>query len=407
MIFQRIRIHIAAQFTAFVFALLLINGAIFLTVDLTNARRQSHRRLTDVAHSIALQMSADADDFVPQIALPPRGNGAPSPGRFPPMRDRFRIVDTSGNTLEGGSLFMDIPFLPTEGISSVEMNEEEYTMITQTIFRDGEIAGYVQVVSLDRFQRRDLPLRILLYLLVSAAISALTFFVGLLFARRSLKPAEQMMERLEQFTQDASHELKTPLATMNSSLDLALKMGKHREGLLSAKEDLTQATTLVERLLELARLDKLIIQSETMDFSGLVQETVERFRPLAAEKHLTIEARVDPAIMMQGDAALLRQVIGNLLSNAVKFSKPQGGTIHVQLTRHILKVEDEGIGIAEKTLPRIFDRFYQADASRAHEGYGLGLALVKRIVDLHDWSIAAESGEGKGTTFTIAFPSTA
>lgn len=404
MIFKRISYSIAAQFTGFVFVLLLINGAIFLTVDLGNARRQSQKRLTEVSHSIALQIESDTD-AVPEVPPPPNGDGAPPPGRFPPMRDRTRILDASGTTLEGGSLFTEIPFTSTEGISQITLHDEEYTMVTEAIRRNGNIEGYVQVVGLERFQQRDLPLRILLYLLVSAAISALTFFVGLLFARRSLKPAEEMVERLDQFTQDASHELKTPLAAMSSSLDLALKTGKHREGLLSAKEDLKQAAVLVERLLELARLDKLVLSTTTVDLSGLVQESAERLRPLAAEKHLTIESQVEPYISVQGDASLLRQVASNLLSNAMKFSRPQGGTIRVRLTKHTLTVEDEGIGIPAEALPHIFDRFYQADASRAHGGFGLGLALVKRIVELHDWSITAKGTEGKGATFTISFSS--
>lgn len=404
--FKRISYIIAAQFTGFVFLLLLINGAIFLFADLSNARRQSHQRLTEVAHSIVLQMESDMDAVL-AVPPPPRDDGAPPPGRFPPMRDRIRILDASGTTLEGGSLFMEIPFTPKEGISQVTLNEEEYTLVTEAIRRNGNIDGYVQMVGLERFQQGELPMRILLYLLVSAAISALTFFVGLLFARRSLKPAEEMVERLEQFTQDASHELKTPLAAMSSSLDLALKNGKHREGLVSAKEDLQQATILVERLLELAQLDKLVLHTIAVDLSGLVQESAERIRPLAAEKHLTIETQLEPRISVRGDASLLRQVTSNLLSNAIKFSKPQGGTIRVHLTKHTLTVADEGIGIPAEALPRIFDRFYQADASRAHGGFGLGLALVKRIVELHDWSITAKSTEGRGVQFTIAISSTA
>jgi len=402
MIFKRIRIHIAAQFTAFVFMLLLINGAIFLALDLSNARRQSHLRMQEFAQRIVEQMETDTDESSDaMMPPPPRGMGAPQQGRMQPMRDRFRILDTAGKTLEGGSLFADIPFTPIQGITRVEMNQEEYTMITQAIFRDGAIAGYVQVVGLDRFQRRELPMRILLYLLVSGAISALTFFVGLLFARRSLKPAEETMERLEQFTQDASHELKTPLATMSSSLDLALKTGKFQEGLLSAKEDLIQATTLVERLLELARLDKLIIKNDNVDFSDLVRESAERFRPLAAEKYLKIETQVDPTVSVKGDAALLRQVMGNLINNAIKFSKTSGGTIRVRLTKHTLTVEDQGIGIADDALPHIFDRFYQADTSRAHGGFGLGLALVKRIVELHGWTIEAQRSKESGAVLAV------
>jgi signal transduction histidine kinase len=321
------------------------------------------------------------------------------------MRDRLRILDANGVTLEGGSLFTEIPFTPAEGISQITLHEEEYTMVTEAIRRNGTINGYVQVVGLERFQQRELPMRILLYLLVSAAISALTFFVGLFFARRSLKPAEQMMERLEQFTQDASHELKTPLAALSSSLDLALKTEKYREGILSAKDDLRQVAVLVERLLELARLDKFVRSDTPVDLTALIAASAERFGSMAKEKNIVIDHNLHRGVTVQGDPVLIRQVVENLLSNAIKFSKPAGGTIHVHLTAKALSVQDNGVGMAASALPHIFHRFYQVEQSRALGGFGLGLALVKRIVDLHGWTVDARSTPDKGSTFTVHFGS--
>jgi len=313
----------------------------------------------------------------------------------------MRIVNERGEVIFGGGVFMGIPFVARKGISRAEVQDEEYLVLTVPVEREGHLIGYVQFAGPERFPQGDLPERILIYLCISVIISALTYLVGLSFARRSLKPAKETMERLEQFTQDASHELRTPLAALSSSLDLALKTEKHREGILSAKEDLGIAVTLVDRLLELARLDKFAIETEAIDFSGLVEDSVQRHRPLAAEKRITIDAAIEPGISVDGDAALLTQVIGNLLSNAIKFSKPDGGAIHVSLSKHVLVVKDGGIGIAKEALAHIFDRFYQAEPSRAKGGIGLGLALVKRIVELHGWSITVESAEGKGTTFTV------
>lgn len=390
MLFQKISHRIALQFTAFVFLLLLINGTVFLVVDLENGRRQAGRRLEGLAYSFVEQMGSSLGG---SSSLPPS----------PMMQDRMRITDAQGKTIRAGNIFTAIPFSPEEGHKRVEVQEEEYDVFTLQILENKQSAGYVQVAMPERFQRRELPMRISLYLLVSVFISILVYFVGLFFARRSLKPAEEMMERLDQFTQDASHELRTPLAALSSSLDLALKNEKHREGILSAKEDLKKAVSLVDRLLELARLDQFVIQTETIDFSGLVEDAVQRHRPLAAEKNVAIEASIEAGVSVEGDAALLAQVIGNLLSNAIKFSKPKGGAIHVSLSKHVLTVNDAGIGIAQKDISHIFDRFYQAESSRANGGIGLGLALVKRIVELHGWTIDAESEEGKGTEFTVHF----
>ncbi len=387
--FRRISYRIALQFTAFVFVLLLINGAVFLAVDFKNAERQGHTRLVRLA-----QFVIDQAENGP-LALAER---------LPPVtRDRARIVNADGSVVYAGTFFGDIPFVPRAGFEKVTIDHEDYIVLTQTIFHTEKLVGYLQVADMERLQLGDLPFRAFIYLLVSAAISVLTFFVGLFFARTNLRPAEQMFARLEQFTQDASHELRTPIAALSSSLDLALRSGQHREGIVSAKEDLQELSVIIERLLELARLDKFTVMRESVDLSLLLESSVEKIRPLAAEKNVAMEATIMPQLHIRGDASLIRQVVSNLLSNAIKFSKKDGGTIRVTLAKKNLTISDEGIGIAPSSLPHIFDRFYQAETSRSKEGYGLGLALVKRIVDLHGWTISVKSAEGKGTTFTVHF----
>ncbi|OIO55862.1 hypothetical protein AUJ46_00040 [Candidatus Peregrinibacteria bacterium CG1_02_54_53] len=389
--FKRISYTIALQFTAFVFLLLVSNGAIFLIADIGNAQRQMRFRLERMAEGVAFR-------FDTAVPLVPRG--------IPPgMRERMRIVDTEGKVIVEGMLMNEIPFTDGEIFEEVLVQGEPYAILTEPIVRNGQTVGFVQVADVVRLPRGDLPERGLIFLIVSGAISALTFFVGLFFARHSLKPAEQMMERLEQFTQDASHELKTPLAALSSSLDLALKTEKYREGILSAKQDLKQVSVLVERLLELARLDKFVRADEVVDLTALVEESTERFQSLAKERSIVIEPKLDDNVTVHGDAVLVRQIVENLLSNAIKFSKPAGGTIHVRLTPKALFVQDSGVGIDSSALPHIFNRFYQAESSRAKEGFGLGLALVKRIVELHGWTVDAQSTSGKGSTFTVHFGS--
>ncbi|NOS67252.1 MAG: HAMP domain-containing histidine kinase [Candidatus Peribacteraceae bacterium] len=389
MIFRRISYRIALQFTAFVFVLLLVNGAVFLAADLSNARRQTHVRLQQRASRILIEQSTNGERALQAL---PR-----------PLRERVRIVDASGTSIISGMMFDDIPFSLEKGFSQFNFENDEFIVLTVPILEGAVVKGYVQVGDIERLQFGDLPMRALIYLIVSVIISALTFVVGLFFARSSLKPAEEMMERLEQFTQDASHELRTPIAALSSSLDLALKNKKYHEGILSAKDDLKDVAVLVERLLELTRLDQFTLERTSLDLSGLVESSVEKHKPLAGEKNVTISAHLAPDISVQGDALLLKQVIGNLISNAIKFSKSDGGTITVRLTKDALSIEDTGVGIRKQDIPHIFDRFFQAENSRSNGGLGLGLALVKRIVELHGWRITAKSQEGKGTTFTVSF----
>ncbi|MDO8648780.1 MAG: HAMP domain-containing sensor histidine kinase [Candidatus Peregrinibacteria bacterium] len=384
--FKRISYTIALQFTAFVFLLLLFNGAIFLAADFNHARRE-----------MGMRLARSAEFVMEQTKVGPQGIAVSLP---PMMHNRVRITDPEGKPVYSGAFFEELPFESHIGLSSKMLDGDRYSVLTSGIDRGGERIGFMQIAEVDRHPFAELKPRTHLYLLVSAAISALTFGVGLFFARRSLKPAEQMVARLEQFTQDASHELRTPLATLNSSLDLALKSGKYREGIVSAKEDVQQIAALTERLLELARLDASLIQKHDVDLSALVQDSLDRHQLVAKERGVTLAGDITPAVKTLGDAFLLPQVLGNLLTNAIKFSKP-GGTVRVQLKDRSLTVADDGIGIAKDALPHIFDRFFRADTSRTAGGYGLGLALVKRIVDLHGWSINVRSVEGKGTQFTL------
>lgn len=387
--FKRISYRIALQFTAFVLGLFLLNGIIFLAADITNARRQTHFRLSRESFAIIRHIDHPSFPDMHPEDLPMQ------------MRDRVRFIDASGTTLYAGRYFTDLPFSSGQGFSRMRIEEDDMSVLTIPVMSDGKLKAYAQIADMERLRLKDLPLRAFLYLIVSISVSALTFIVGIFFARRSLKPAEEMMMRLEQFTQDASHELRTPLAALNSSLDLALKTGKHQEGLHSAKDDVKDITVLVERLLELARIDKFVLIDDMIDFSALVTDTLEKYSLIIKEKSMTLESSIASGVMVRGDSALLKQVLSNLLMNAVKFNKPSG-SVKVLLSKKELAVTDTGIGIAPSDIPNVFNRFFQADTSRAKEGFGLGLALVRRIVELHGWAIRAESTLGKGTTFRIA-----
>ena len=148
-----------------------------------------------------------------------------------------------------------------------------------------------------------------------------------------------------------------------------------------------------------------------VDFAAVVAGVVETMRPSAEAKSITVALALPPgAVPVDGDGERLRQVVANLLSNAVKFT-PSGGRVRVELTmagdRARLAVTDTGKGISGKFLPHVFERFRQADASstRAEAGLGLGLAIVRHIVELHRGRVRADSaGEGTGATFTVDLP---
>lgn len=383
MMFHDISHRIAAQFTAFVFVLLLVTGAIFFVADMADRGRQGQDRLLRQLRPVLEHQQVFG-------TIPP----------LPPFqRERLRIADSDGKVLFSGTFFEGLPFTPGEGLSVVVNSGEEYGILTVPFSREGTIVGYLQIV--DRQPPEMLLRRVVIFLIVSVGISGLTYLVGLFFARRSLRPAERMMQRLEQFTQDASHELRTPLTAVSTSLDLALLSPDNHAEIRAAKDGLKEMSLLVERLLELARLDSFAFHPEFVQLDAIVRDVVEKQRPLVEAKGLLLTLRDEP-VTVRGDAALLRQVAMNLIGNAVKFTNQ--GTVAVELSERAFVVRDTGRGISAQALPHVFDRFYQEDASRdrTQKGLGLGLALAKRIVDLHGWSIDVESEEGKGTVFTVS-----
>ncbi|HEX5736198.1 MAG TPA: PAS domain S-box protein [Blastocatellia bacterium] len=221
----------------------------------------------------------------------------------------------------------------------------------------------------------------------------------------------------DEFLATVSHELRTPLNAIlgwshilrSSKLDEAATANAHT---IIERNARAQAR-LIEDILDISRIitGKLRLDVRPTGLDLVVAAAVEAMRPAADVKKITIETKISAeACAVSGDASRLQQVVWNLISNAIKFT-PNGGRVEVKLDRHgasaRLTVRDTGQGISKAFLPYVFDRFRQADATttRKHSGLGLGLAIVRHLVELHGGTTDVESeGEGRGATFTIMLP---
>lgn len=234
-------------------------------------------------------------------------------------------------------------------------------------------------------------------------ISIITFIVGYFFVKETVKPAEDMFERLDQFTIDASHELKTPLGIANSSLDLALKTKEYKKYISESKTHIKRASSLVEKMLELARLDQISMSLTMLSFNHSIDRVIKTCSSEIKKKGILLVSTMNDEIKIKADPVLLERTISNLIENAIKFNH-QGGRIEITLSKGILTIANTGKKIEQENLVRIFDRFYQTESSRSSKGHGIGLAIVKKICDLHGWKISVESSDVL-TTFTILFRS--
>lgn len=235
-------------------------------------------------------------------------------------------------------------------------------------------------------------------------------------AKREHARAEEASRMKDLFLATLSHELRTPLnAILGWTRILRTKAMApgHLERALEAIERNSFAQAhLVDELLDMSRITsgKIRIDRVLIDVVSLVRAAVESVHPNAEAKQVTVDITGVPEALTRGDAERLKQVIWNLLANAIKFSKA-GDRVEVGVSKgegHLrVSVIDQGIGIEPELIDRIFERFQQGDTSptRSHGGLGLGLAIVRDLVELHDGSVEATSGgRGKGATFVVKLP---
>jgi signal transduction histidine kinase len=235
----------------------------------------------------------------------------------------------------------------------------------------------------------------------------------------------QMLGRLErsfvqqrEFLGNASHELKTPVAVLKSSLQSLLQRPRspeeYRAGLQASMQDLDRLEQLLQWMLRLARAEQRAQDGgrrelELIDINSTCEEAVERIRSLADSHKTSIQLVTDGPVPFRADPEDLQLVWTNLLENAVRYS-PEGASVEIAVTHDeqhaTVMFQDHGKGISAADLPHIFERFYRGDPSRtrATGGSGLGLAIAKALVETYGGSIAAESTPGEGTRMTVEFP---
>ncbi|PCC73714.1 Signal transduction histidine kinase [Nannocystis exedens] len=240
----------------------------------------------------------------------------------------------------------------------------------------------------------------------------------LIFRERAAREEAETATRLkDEFLATVSHELRTPLNTIMLWGQLLaggrVKPPDMPRALRAIETSARAQSLLIEDLLDVARMlsGKLRVQLREDSLLPAAQAALEVVRPMAQAKSVRLDAQLDPSVgPVLADPDRMQQVLWNLLSNAVKFT-PAGGSVTLSLTRDgddmALRVADTGAGIRRDFLPHVFDRFRQADptTTRAHGGLGLGLAIVRQLVELHAGSVTAESpGEGAGSVFTVRLP---
>ena len=353
-----------------------------------------------------------------------------STGVFYQSNYYLRLLDTSGSLVAvAGFHPTGLPILlePDTWQILQDRNGQRYRQISLSIHINKNLLwGYIQVGrSLEDFDQSLAYLRLILLAGIPIGIIAIGasawWFSGLI-----IRPIYNSYLKMRQFTADAAHELRTPIATIQATIENKSQSEPWFEqeienALTTIERQNIRLSRLVEDLLLLSRMENpaktlhkqqaLVMKLSSCNLNELVSDVIEGFSILkiAANLKLTADIRVRQALYVTGDEEHLGRLISNLASNAMQYTPP-GGRVTIVLDRHehyaVIQIVDTGIGIAPEHQARIFDRFYRvnSDRSRQSGGAGLGLAIAQAIAQAHHGSIQVQSELGRGSTFTVRLP---
>lgn len=214
--------------------------------------------------------------------------------------------------------------------------------------------------------------------------------------------------KIKRFSNDASHELKTPLTIIRGSVEIGLRKERTKDEYKKILNNTLNQTILLQEL-----IDSLLFLSNTnnkqikatflnVEIDEIITNTVNQNKQLMNEKKIEIKFLLFENVILKGQPLLLQMLISNIIQNSIKYSH-RNSFIEISLNKDNIIIKDYGIGIKQKDISNIFDRFYRVEESRTNKGYGLGLSIVKQIADLHNFKINIESKYKQSTTFTINF----
>jgi signal transduction histidine kinase len=367
--------RITLRFTALVVAVLVLGIAIYVMADTVAAEVRLDATLRLRAERLAQRISRVPGD----VGLPAEA----------------RIVSATA-ILNAGEQARDIAAVgPLEGFGSLDSPQGALRVFAVPL-GDGRSIQLLDAARPDVIDTLQIASALLV---VAALVGAITYLLGLRFSKQALAPVRESIARLERFTADAGHELRTPLASVRASLDVGERTGDWPGAVGRARVELEHASMLVDRLLELARLDPSTLRLERVEWPQLSVRVLEGCSSMAEGRGVSVAiegARGE----VSADPILLERLVMNLVGNAIRFAD-LGSTVTVRFSADAIEVHNFGAPIPPDELPRVFEPFYQSDRSRTSEGSGLGLAIVAAIAQAHGWALDAASTREDGTTFRV------
>ncbi|WP_392530579.1 sensor histidine kinase [Nostoc sp. C117] len=325
-----------------------------------------------------------------------------------------RLLAKAGNTISRMSFTANFNVIQKQKIRSITIPVYLHSLNVGK----KKLQGYVRVSESTEELEEELDRLLWGFELGGLIVIILSGLGGWWLTRQSLQPIEQSIQQLKQFTADASHELRSPLTIIKTSVEVIMNYPERiHPGNVNKLEAISSAsnqmTRLVEDLLLLARTDAVtstqVIAWINIPLDELLEDLVDFWEPQAVSKEIILKSEISTEVFIKGEAIQLKRLFSNLLQNALYYT-PKGGTIRVSLVKLerlvAINVQDNGIGIAPEQIPLIFNRFWRADRARNQRegGVGLGLAIAQAIARTHGGDITVTSEVGVGSCFQVRLP---
>lgn len=443
-----IRLRVTLWFTALMTLLVAIVLAFLFSVSSSLVHSESQKKLENLVNLVRTELLADGESEIPD--------------EFVSGHDEsyIAVFAADGSLLHGNlppDLELNLPFADQK-TQTFENNGKNWTVYDRQVILADQSIKWVRGIVANREEGTTYSAMLRLALFASPFLILLAAAGGYFITGRAFRPVKQitelaekigdgkdlsqrislgqgkdeiyelaatfdrMFDRLEasfeiekQFTSDASHELRTPTSVIISQCEYALEnadtLDETKTALSTVLRQAQKMSGLIAQLLTLARADKgQKLNIELVNLSELFELVVAEQSERATEKQITIQTRIAPNLLIHGDQTLLMRMLINLVTNGITYGR-KGGSISAELesdgSRIIGRVRDDGIGIAPEHLSKIWERFYQVEASRSpsDSSVGLGLSMVKWIAEAHGGSVSATSEPGVGSIFTFTLPS--
>ena len=429
-------------------------------------KHQLYNSIDDKLLSIA-KLTSDSSIFIgPDVTIPQALKSVLKGYRIKQSGSIVRILDITSNDIDINDIPVDKKSIK-KALNGymvfkncyIEKNNKKYAIriLTYPVIVDGYVISIIQVGTSLEFLFESLRKLLYIIAILLPIGIIISLFSGYFLAQRVLSPVrlitkkakeisaenldekisvnlpddeigelaktfDSMMKRLKesfdelrQFSADVSHELRTPLTILKGEIELALKSDRdpeyYKKTLKSALEEVERLKRIVEDLLFLSKAEagKITYRLTKVDILDVILSVINVLKLPIKQKNIKLDIKGEPETFVKGDENLLKQLIYNLVENAIKYNR-KNGKIEIKIDRDekyiILTIKDTGYGIPEEHLNKIFNRFYRVDKARTRSegGLGLGLNIVKKIVELHNGKIEVKSKLNEGTTFVIYIP---